>query len=130
MAKLDLDSLKDNFPHVERFARKYTTETMMVIAILVGTMSAWAHFFMGSMGLTVISLAIGAIFGIFFPSPVDHGIKKLFSLSGGSKTGDMVAEGIKIAVALFVPFLYFGFLGLLIGTGYHYYARIGHKNSK
>ena len=130
MAKLDLDSLRDNFPHVEKFARKYTTETMMVIAILIGAMSAWAHFFMGGMGLTVICLAAGATVGIFFPSPVDRGIKKLFSLSGGDKTGEMVAEGIKIAVALFVPFVYFAFLGLLIGTGYHFYARIGHKSGK
>jgi hypothetical protein len=42
----------------------------------------------------------------------------------------MVAEGIKIAVALFVPFVYFAFLGLLVGTGYHFYARVGHKNGK
>jgi hypothetical protein len=128
MAKIDLDSIKESFPHVEKFARKYTTETLMVTAILVGALSAWAHFFMGGIGLTVIFMVAGAVSGIFFPTTVDYSIKRVFALSAGNKTGEMVAEGIKIAVALFLPFIYFGFLGLLVGTAYHHYTHFGHKS--
>ena len=35
----------------------------------------------------------------------------------------MVLGGVKIVIALFLPFVYFGFLGLLAGSSYHYYIR-------
>jgi hypothetical protein len=30
---------------------------------------------------------------------------------------------VKIIVALFIPFIFFGVMGLLAGTSYHYYTR-------
>lgn len=131
MAKLDLDSLKDNFPGVDKFVRKYTTETLMVIAIFVAGFSSYAHFFWGTVGWSIIFMTIGAGFGIFFPSLIDQGLRKIFAISSGNKTGELIADGAKIAVALFVPFVYFCFLGLLVGTGYHHYSRFGqHKGGK
>lgn len=130
--KFDINkSMKENFSGVEKFARRYTIETLTVIAIVVGALSAWAHFFVGTLGWSVLFMAIGAILGIFFPNQVDRTVKKIYAFSGKEKKiGEVVAEVIKIAVALFLPFIYFGFLGLLAGTSYHYYTRFAHSSSK
>ena len=126
-----MHKMKEGFSDVEKFARRHTIETLTVIAILVGALSAWAHFFVGTLGWSVIFMAVGAIFGIFFPTHVDRVIKKIYSLSGGDrKMGEMIAEIVKIAVALFVPFIYFGFLGLMAGTSYHYYTRYAQSGQK
>lgn len=134
MNKFDINKVKTNLSEVERFARKHTAETLTVVAIIVGALSAWAHFFVGTLGWSVIFMAAGAIIGIFFPSHADRLIKKIYTFSAGDKKwGQIVAEGAKIAVALFLPFIYFWFLGTMAGTSYHYYTRYaqtGHKGSK
>ena len=123
-----MDKMKENFSGVEQFARKYTVETLTAVAILVATLSSWGRFFIGSFGWAVVFVAVGAIIGIFFPTQIDHGIKRAhaFSIKEG-RTGEILMEVIKIAIALFLPFLYFGFLGLMTGTSYHYYARFAQK---
>jgi len=131
MNKFDLNKVKDNFSEVEKFARKHTTETLTAIAIAVAALSAWAHFFVGTLGWSVIFMAIGAIVGIFFPSHIDRGIKKIYSFSSReNKMTEIIAEAIKIAVALFLPFIYFCFLGLMAGTSYHYYTRYAQSGQK
>ena len=128
MAKIDMKKVKQNFSGVEQFARRHTFETLTVVAILVATVSAWSRFFVGTMGWSVLFMAIGAILGVFFPSQVEKGMKKVYSFSvGDKKAKEYFIEGAKIAVALFLPFLYFGFLGLMAGTAYHYYSRFEEK---
>lgn len=121
--KLNMNKVKEQLSEVERFTRKHTTETLTAIAILVGAFSAWAHLFAGTLAWSIILMAIGAILGVFFPNQVDQCIKKIYSFSGEKKIGEMIAEIVKIAVALFLPFIYFGFLGLMAGVAYHYYAQ-------
>lgn len=134
MDKLDMNKMKESFSGVEKLARRYPIEILTAIAILIATLSAWAGFFVGTLGWSIFFLAIGAIVGIFFPIYIDKGIKAIYSYSiGVKKMGLIIAEIIKIGVALFLPFLYFGFLGLMAGTSYHYYTRFmqgGQKGSK
>ena len=123
--------MKKRLIGVEKFARRYTVETLTALAILVGAFSAWMHLFIGTLGWSVIFMAAGAILGIFFPSHIDQGIKKIYFWScGGNRMGEMLMEIGKIAIALFLPFLYFGFLGLMAGTAYHYYTRFVHQSNR
>ena len=134
MNKFDINKMKDNFSEVEKFARRHLIETFTVIAIMVGALSAWAHFFVGTLGWSVLFMAAGAVLGIFFPTHIDRAIKKIYSFSSGdNKTAEIIAEAIKIGIALFLPFIYFCFLGLMAGTAYHYYTRYlqsGRKGNK
>lgn len=130
MDKFDMHKVKENFSGVEKFARRYPIEILTAIAILVAGLSAWAHFFLGTLGWSVLFLAIGAILGIFFPTQIDKAIKKVYSFSIGAHMSVIVAEVIKIGIALFLPFIYFGFLGLMAGSAYHYYTRFMQGSNK
>ena len=108
---------------IEQFARKHTTEVFTVLALLIGAISSTFHFFTGP-GLTIMLAAIGAVLGIFFPAPVERGLKQLYSFTyKQEKTTQLVLGAVKIVIAIFVPFILFGVIGLLAGTSYHYYTR-------
>lgn len=132
--KLDLHKVRENFSDVEKFTRRHMVETLTVIAIVVGALSAWMHFFVGTLGWSILFLVVGSVLGIYMPSQMDMAMKKVYSFSrGGSQATMYIAEAIKIAVALFLPFLYFGFLGIMTGTAYQYYVHFsqgGHKGNK
>lgn len=120
----NLEKIKGSLSEMERFTRKHITETLTVVAILVGAFSAWTHFFVGGLGMSLFIAGLCAIMGIFFPSQCDRVIKKIYSWSYKErKVSEMIVGGIKIAIALFLPFIYFGFFGLLAGMSYHYYNR-------
>jgi hypothetical protein len=36
---------------------------------------------------------------------------------------EIIFGAVKIVVAIFIPFIYFAFLGFLAGNSYHYYIR-------
>jgi predicted phage tail protein len=108
---------------IEQFARKHTTEVFTVFALIIGAVSSIFHFFTGP-GLTIMLMAIGAILGIFFPSPVERWLKQLYRFTyKQDKTTQLVLGAVKIVVAIFIPFVLFGIFGLLSGTSYHYYVR-------
>ncbi|OGN68118.1 MAG: hypothetical protein A3I67_05440 [Chlamydiae bacterium RIFCSPLOWO2_02_FULL_45_22] len=120
-----MDKIKEgvSVQEVEDFARKYTTEVFSVLAIVIGAISSMYDFFTGSK-LTIAFLVIGIILGVFFPAPVERGLKQFYSFSfKQEKTTQMILGVVKIVVGLFIPFLLFGFIGLLAGTSYHYYTR-------
>ncbi len=124
MAKLDLHKMKEKFSGLEKFGHKYLVETLTVVAIVVGALSAWTHLFVGTLGWVVLFLCLGAAVGLFFSATMDHWMRKVYSFSSGEKkTYTIAAEAMKIAIALFLPFLYFAFLGVLGGTAYQYYIR-------
>jgi hypothetical protein len=108
---------------LENFARKHTPEVFSTLDIFIGAVSSIFDFFTGA-GWSILFLAIGAIVAIAFPVFVEKKLKKIchFTLTQ-EKTTEMVLGGVKIVIAIFLPFLYFGFLGLLAGTSYHYYIR-------
>ncbi len=120
-----VDKLKEGVSvhEIEGFAGKHTSEIFSVLAILIGTFSSAYDFFTGPK-VTLLFLAIGAIGGILFSAPVEKGLKQLYQFTlKKEKMTEILIGALKIVVALFVPFLYFGLMGLLAGTSYHYYLR-------
>ncbi|MBX7067117.1 MAG: hypothetical protein K1X28_07790 [Parachlamydiales bacterium] len=125
MVKKLMDKIKEgvSVQEVEDFARKYTTEVFSVLAIVVGSISSMYDFFTGPK-MTILFLAVGLIVGVFFPAPVEKGLKQFYSFSyKQEKTTQMILGLVKVVVGLFIPFILFGFMGLLAGTSYHYYTR-------
>lgn len=108
---------------IEDFARKYSTEVFSVLALIIGAISSVFNFFTGP-GWTIIFTALGAILGIFFPAPVEKGLKQLYDFTyKQEKMTQFILGGVKIVIAIFIPFILFGVFGLLAGTSYHYYTR-------
>lgn len=120
-----MEKIKDgvSVKEVEDFARKYTTEVFAVLAIVIGSFSSMYDFFTGPK-LTIAFIAIGIILGIFFPVPVEKGLKQFYSFSYKQEKMTQIILGfVKIVISLFIPFVLFGCIGLLAGTSYHYYTR-------
>ena len=120
-----IDKLKDgvSVQEMEDFARKHTIEVFMVLAILIGAISSMYDFFTGPK-MTIVFLSAVAILSIFFSAPVERGLKQLHSfLFKQEKMTQIIIGVVKIVIALFIPFVLFGLLGLLAGTSYHYYSR-------
>ena len=108
---------------LENFARKHTTELLSVLATVIGAISSSYDFFTGPK-MTIFFLAIGAIVAIIFPAPVERALKQLYNFTfKQEKTTELIIGGVKIIIAVFIPFIYFGLMGLLAGTSYHYYIR-------
>ena len=125
MAKKLFDKLKGgvSVQEVEDFARKYTVEVFSVLAIVIGTISSMYDFFTGPK-MTIIFVTIGVILRVFFPAPVEKGLKQFYSFAyKQEKMTQLILGCVKIVVGLFIPFFLFGALGLLAGTSYHYYTR-------
>ena len=126
--KFHLNQMRENFSGVGKFTHKYMVETMTVAAIVVATFSAWMHLFVGTLGWSVWLLVVGSILGIFMPMRMDWLMKKIYSYSKGeSRISAIIAESAKIAIALFLPFVYFAFLGVMTGTAYQYYVHTSHS---
>ena len=108
---------------LEGFASRHTTEIFSVVAIIIATISSSYDFFIGPR-LSLLFLALGAIGAIIFPAPVEKGLKQLYGFTfKQEKMTEIIFGLVKIVIAIFVPFIYFGLLGLLAGTSYHYYIR-------
>lgn len=125
MSKKLMDKFKEgvSVQEMEDFARKYTTEVFSVLAIVIGAVSSMYDFFTGPK-LTIAFVTIGLILGVFFPAPVERGLKQFYSFSyKQEKMTQMILGCVKIVVGLFIPFFLFGAVGLLAGTSYHYYTR-------
>jgi hypothetical protein len=119
------DKLKEgvSVDEIESFAKKHMTEVLTVLALIVGAVSSAFDFFTGP-GLTLIFAAVGTIFGIFFPAPVERGLKQFYQFTyKQEKTTQMVLGAVKVVMGIFIPFVLFGLLGLLAGTSYHYFTR-------
>ncbi len=113
---------------LEDFARKHSIEVFTVIALVIAAISSMFNFFTGP-SWTILFLTIGVIVGIFFPNPVDKGLKQLSDfLFKQEKTTRFILGAVKIVLAIFIPFTLFGAVGLLAGTSYHYYARRGQSS--
>jgi hypothetical protein len=108
---------------IENFARKHTTEVFSILAIIIGAVSSMFDFFTGP-SWTILFFAVGAIIALLFPAQIEKKLKQLYIFAyKQEKTTEMILGGVKIVVAIFIPFVYFGLLGLLAGTSYHYYIR-------
>lgn len=120
-----MDKIKEgvSVQEVEDFARKYTLEVFSVLAIVIASISSMYDFFTGPK-LTIVFITVGLILGVFFPAPVERGLKQFYSFSyKQEKMTQMIIGCVKIVIGLFIPFIIFGAVGLLAGTSYHYYTR-------
>jgi hypothetical protein len=119
------DKIKEGISpqELENFVRSHTPEVFSIFAIFVSAVSSMFDFFAGA-GWSILFAAIGAIFAISFPVQVDNKLKKFYKFSIHQEKGtEMVLGGVKIVIAIFLPFIFFGFLGLLAGVSYHFYIR-------
>jgi hypothetical protein len=120
-----VDKLKEgvSVDELEGFARKHTTEVFSVLALIIAAISSSFDFFTGPK-ITIFFTAIGALLAIFFPAPVERGLKQLYTFTfKQEKMTEIILGCVKIVISIFIPFLYFGLVGLLAGTSYHYYIR-------
>lgn len=108
---------------LEGFASKHTTEAFTILALVIGAISSSFDFFTGPK-LTIFFLTIGALVAVVFPIPIERGLKQLYSFTfKQEKMTEIIFGAVKIIIAIFIPFLYFGLVGLLAGSSYHYYIR-------
>ncbi len=110
---------------IEDFTRKYTTELFSILAILIATASSCLDFFTGPK-MTVFFTALGCMLAILFPVHIERGLKQFYNfVFKQDKNTQLIVGTVKVVVAIFIPFLLFGLLGLLAGSSYHYYVRQG-----
>jgi len=120
-----VDKLKEgvSVDELEGFARKHTTEVFSILALIIAAISSSFDFFTGPK-ITIFFLTIGALLAIFFPAPIERTLKQLYTFTfKQEKMTEIILGCVKIVVAIFIPFLYFGLVGLLAGTSYHYFIR-------
>jgi hypothetical protein len=120
-----VDKLKEGVSvhELEGFARKHTTEVFSTLALIIAGISSAFDFFTGPK-ITLFFLVIGVLAAIFFPAPVERGLKQLYTFTfKQEKMTEIILGCVKIIIAIFIPFIYFGLVGLLAGTSYHYYIR-------
>jgi hypothetical protein len=121
------DKLKEiNTEKLQNFYHRNTTEILSAVALAIGGVSSSWDFFTGPK-FAILFFVIGAIIGVFFPSKSRHSIKAaLRYLYKGSSSGKsaLVLGLVQIVVALFVPFLLFGFYGVLSGTALDYFLHL------
>lgn len=118
-----IDKLKEGVSvhEVEEFARKYTLEVFLVLAILIGAVSSVFDFFTGP-GLTILFATAGIVLGVFFPTSAESWLRQIFQFSlKQEKTTQMILGSVKVIIGIFVPFILFGVVGLLAGTSYHHF---------
>lgn len=130
MGKNMMDKLKEgvSVQEVEDFARKHAIEVVSASAIIIGSISSMFDFFTGP-AFSILFATIGIILGIFFPIPVEKGLRQIYGFTfKQEKTTQMILGAVAIVVAIFIPFLLFGVIGLLAGTAYHYYTRHAQSN--
>lgn len=108
---------------IEEFTRKHTTEVFSILAIIIATASSCLDFFTGPK-MTVFFTALGCVLAVLFPVYIERGLKQFYNfIFKQEKNTQIIVGAVKVVVAIFIPFLLFGLLGLLAGSSYHYYVR-------
>lgn len=121
------DKIKEGISvnEIEGFANKHTTEAFSMIALIIAAISSSFDFFTGPR-FALLFLVIGTLVSIIFPLQIERGLKQFYAFTfKQEKMTEIIFGIVKIVVALFIPFLYFGFVGLLAGASYHYFIRHG-----
>ena len=111
---------------IETFARKYTIEAFLILALIIATISSIFDFFTGP-GWSLVFGGLGAIASIAFPEQVIKIEKKLFKIVTRKEKSAQIAVGIvRIVIALFLPFIIFAEIGLLAGSAFHHFSHQMH----
>jgi hypothetical protein len=122
-----IDKMKEGMSvnEIESFARKHITESFSILALVIAAISSSFDFFTGPK-FSILFLVIGAIAAILFPLSIEKMLKQLYSFTfKQEKMTEVIFGALKLIIALFIPFIYFGFIGLLAGSSYHYFIRYG-----
>ena len=109
---------------IEDFVRHHTTEVFSIVAIIIAAASSCWNFFLGGPKIAVFFAVLGCVAAILFPIVIDRLLKQLYDFSfKQEKSTQLILSGVRIVIAIFIPFVLFAILGLLAGTSYHYYVR-------
>ena len=109
---------------IEDFVHGHTTEVFSIVAIILATASSCWSFFLGGPKLAVFFTAVCCIVAILFPVVMERLLKQLYDFAlKQEKSTQLILGGLKLVIAIFVPFVLFAVLGFLAGTSYHYYIR-------
>ena len=107
---------------IETFARKYTVESFIILAIIIASISGSLGFFYHA-GWCVALAGLGAVVSIAFPEKIVKFEGFLFKFLKRQEKVAQIAIGlVQIVVALFIPFRGFAQLGLLAGITFHHFS--------
>ncbi|NGX34563.1 MAG: hypothetical protein K1060chlam1_00916 [Candidatus Anoxychlamydiales bacterium] len=121
MAKKVTEKIKEgvSVEEIEKFARKYTNEVFLILALIIATISSIFGFFTGPIW-SLIFAGLLAIVGIALPMQVGKFLKKLLKFQAKSPKTTIIIIGIvRIILAVFIPFILFAEIGLLAGYSFH-----------
>ena len=122
--KNQINDMKQKVNGYGQYFKSHILEVITVFSVALAVFSASSDIFMGSWGWSGLFLLIGVAVGVLMPTKTDEMMKKVYSFSRQQNiTTNMAAEGAKAAVALFIPFVYFCFLGAIAGTAFQYYLK-------
>ncbi len=121
MAKKVTEKIKEgvSVEEIEKFARKYTNEVFLILALIIATISSVFGFFTGP-SWSLIFAGLLAIIGVALPGQVGKFLKKLLKFQATSPKTTIIIIGIvRIVIAVFIPFILFAEIGLLAGYAFH-----------
>jgi hypothetical protein len=123
MSKKDkiAEKLKEgvSIEEIEKFARRYTPEVFIIIAMIIATISSVFGFFTGpSWSLIFSGLCLAVT--IVIPDPIEKIFAKFHSfLINQNKTTLIIIGIVRIVLAIFIPFILFAEMGFLAGIAFH-----------
>ncbi|NGX33271.1 MAG: hypothetical protein K1060chlam4_01333 [Candidatus Anoxychlamydiales bacterium] len=121
MAKKVTEKIKEgvSVEEIEKFARKYTNEVFLILALIIATISSVFGFFTGP-SWSLIFAGLLAIIGIALPVQVGKFLKKILKFQATAPKTTIIIIGIvRIVLAVFVPLILFAEIGLLAGYSFH-----------
>ncbi|NGX51788.1 MAG: hypothetical protein KR126chlam5_00075 [Candidatus Anoxychlamydiales bacterium] len=132
MAKKVTEKIKEgvSVEEIEKFARKYTNEVFLILALIIATISSVFGFFTGP-NWSLILAGLLAIIGIALPVQVGKFLKKLLKFQATApKTTIIIIGVVRIVLAVFVPLILFAEIGLLAGYSFHTTTRELHGDEE
>lgn len=107
---------------IENFARKYTVEAFIILAIIIASISSAFGFFTGGSWSLILG-GLGAIISITLPTPIHKFEKAYFSFTSRQEKAAQIAIGVvQIVIAIFIPFVIFAQIGMLSGLSFHHFS--------
>jgi len=112
------DKLKEGMSmnDIEGYAKKYSTEVFMIVAIVIAVISSIFDFFISS-SWGIFLAGLGALYGLLAPKQVDGLLGKMFEYASKKDKSIQIMIGIaQIIIAIFLPAVIFGMFGLIAGN--------------
>jgi membrane associated rhomboid family serine protease len=108
---------------IEEFTYRHSFEVFSLITLIIATISSCWGFFTGAK-MSLYFVALGAMGAIISPISIERFLRRIYSFGFKQEKSTQIIFGcVKIIIALFIPFVVYGAIGLLAGTSLHYYFR-------